>query len=130
MEHNAYILDSSVWIALFYKNDTLHLDAVGFFELIDTTRQIIVPQCVIFEVCNVLSYRHSPEKAGDFLDFIENNNGIVIVPDHLSVSLRVFRSLKVKISLTDIHLIQTAKNHGYDLVTFDHQMKKLYEKIT
>lgn len=63
MEHNPYLLDSSVWIALFYENDTLHSDAVAFFELLDKKRQIIVPECVIFEVCNVLTYKNGPEKA-------------------------------------------------------------------
>ena len=61
----AYLLDSSVWVALFLDFDTQHKKAEQLFEKLSGT--IYVPYCVASEVITVLTYKHSKEQADNFI---------------------------------------------------------------
>jgi predicted nucleic acid-binding protein len=125
---NKYIFDSSVWIALFHEGDTLHREASESLEKLGDV-DVVVPYCVVFEVCNVLTYKHSHERAKKFLDYLQNNTNIIMTHDTIEPSLTFFQRIDQKISLTDIHIITTARLGSYTLLTFDKQMEKIYRSI-
>ena len=124
MTYKSYILDSSVWIALFVESDSTHEDAVKLFESIETSK-VVIPYCVILEVCTVLSCRHSFEHTQNFMRYIQNNEDIFILDNSAQEEMYFYQSLKTAISFTDVSLIFLAKKHGFTLVTFDRKMLQL-----
>jgi len=76
-----YLIDSSVWVALFLDCDLLHENAVEVFSKING--KIYIPYCVVVEAATVLTYKHSKDQANNFLKYIENNNDIVLFENQI-----------------------------------------------
>jgi len=122
-----YILDSSVWIALFLDFDTQHEKAREVFEFL--RGKIFVPYCVIAEVATVLTYKGSKEQANLFLEYLDNNRDIIKINNDYDLDMRAFRNMDRIISFADISIVSIAIENNLALVTFDKQMKSLYKNM-
>lgn len=122
-----YILDSSVWVALFLDFDTNHDKSIVVFENIDS--KIILPYCVLNEVITVLTYKWNKDIANSFLKFIKNNNDIFIENNNIFEEVDFFIWINSKISFTDTSIIKIAKDYWLDLVSFDKQMIWLFKSL-
>lgn len=122
----AYLLDSSVWVSLFLENDTLHEEAKEIVEMMDGP--IVVPYTVLSETSTVLAYKHSKKQAKCFLEYIEDNNDIIRRENSYEKDTLAFLSTDKKISFADSSIVEMAIKENLILVTFDQQMKSLYQE--
>lgn len=123
-----YLIDSSVWVALFLDFDTQHEKAAEFFTNLEAEKKIYLPYCVISEVATILAYKHSKEQADKFLEYIRGNSDIVIFENQTKAEIEFFQKTREKISFTDASLVYLAKSFALTLITFDEQMAKLLKK--
>ncbi|MBI4359999.1 MAG: type II toxin-antitoxin system VapC family toxin [Candidatus Jacksonbacteria bacterium] len=118
------ILDSNIWIAFFYDPDTLHAKARKLVKAISAP--IILPEYVCGEVCTVLSQRGGKQLADRFVDTVENNEDVIILPfEHEDFwnTLALFRKQSQKtLSFVDISLLYLSDL--YSVETFDTQLGK------
>lgn len=122
-----YILDSSVWIALFLDFDTQHEKACEVIEFLNG--KIFVPYCVISEVSTVLSYKSSKKQADLFLDYLDNNRDIIKLNNDYDTDIEIYKNVEMKVSFADVSIVSIAINQNLSLVTFDNQMKSLYKNL-
>lgn len=123
-----YLVDSSVWIALFLDFDTRHADAVR--KVHDLSGTIYMPYCVVSEVSTVLTYKHSKAQADLFLSFLAQAENIVLLEDKVREEISYFGSLTEKISFTDAVLLFLSQKLNVTLVTFDSQLLRISKKIS
>ncbi len=122
----AYLVDSSVWVALFLDFDAQHKKAVRFFD--DLIGTLYIPYCVINEVATVIAYKHSKQQANNFLTFIENNSDISIIDDDAKEEALFYKSIPNKISFTDAALVRFSKKLPAEFITFDKQLFRIVKK--
>lgn len=122
-----YLVDSSVWIALFLDFDTRHADAVRRVHALSGT--IYVPYCVVSEVSTVLTYKHSKAQADSFLAFLEQAENVTLLEDRAKEEISYFNSLSDKISFTDAALLFLSQKLKVELVTFDKQLFRIAKKL-
>ncbi len=123
-----YLIDSSVWVALFLDFDTQHEKAAQFFANFDSAKKIYLPYCIISEVATILAYKHSKEQADKFLEYIQENSDIVIFENQTIAEMGFFQRTRERISFTDAALIYIAQAFALTLITFDRQMARLIKK--
>jgi predicted nucleic acid-binding protein len=125
MVSRPFVVDSNVFISLYYEGDVRHADAVAIFkELADNI--LVVHPYVIQETATVLTYKLGLLVANSFLGDISNIFHITIPPVDTIRDIETFKSLRKKISFTDAVLIDLAKRMDAHLVTFDKDMLSLY----
>ncbi|NIA10007.1 MAG: PIN domain-containing protein [Nitrospiraceae bacterium] len=122
-----YLIDSSVWVALFLEFDSNHKKAEEIIPKLEG--KIYLPYNVIVEVTSVLTYKHSKKQADNFLDYIEDNKDIVLFENELKPEIEFFKKIDKKISFVDISLIFLSKKLDLNLITFDSQMISLAKKF-
>lgn len=122
----AYLIDSSVWIALFLDFDTQHKKAVRLFSALHG--MVYMPYCILVEVATVLAYKHSKQQADSFLAYIEHNHDIVVLDDNPQDEIAFYKTLSHKISFTDGALILLSQKFGAKLLTFDKQLVRIAKK--
>lgn len=120
-----FIVDSSVWVSLFLDFDVNHEESVLIFEQLIWTK-IVMPYCVINEVCSVLAYKWGKEIANSFCWFIRNNNDIFIENNNILEEMEFFIWIDKKVSFTDLAVIKMAIDHWLGVITFDKQMKQIF----
>ena len=118
-----FLIDSSVWIALFLDFDTQHTKAVRVFPTLTGTTY--APYCVIGEVATILAYKHSKTQADSFLKYLEDNSGVVLLDDNAEDEIAFYKSFNHKMSFTDASLIFLSKKLNAELVTFDQQLTRI-----
>ena len=118
-----YIIDSSVWVALFLDFDSNHSKAADIFSSIND--RILLSYGVISEVVTVLTYKHSKKQADSFLSFISDNQDIVLMENQIVPEIKFFLKQSAKISFTDISLLYLAGKFKLILITFDKQLISL-----
>lgn len=121
-----YIVDSSVWVALFLDFDSLHKKAAEIFS--DINDKIYLPYCVISETATVLTYKHSKNQADNFLEFISSNSDIVLINNDAINEIDYYKGIDKKISFTDSSLIYLSKKYDLLLITFDKQIISLIKE--
>ena len=121
-----YIIDSSVWVALFLDFDSLHKKAAEIFS--DINDKIYLPYCVISETTTVLTYKHSKDQADNFLEFISSNSDIVLINNETINEIDYYKEINKKISFTDSSLIYLSKRYDLLLITFDKQIISLIKE--
>ena len=122
-----YLIDSSVWVALFLEFDSNHQKAEEIISKLEG--KIYLPYNVIAEVTSVLTYKHSKKQADNFLDYIEDNEDIILFENELKPEIEFFRKINKKLSFVDISLVFLSKKLDLDLITFDSQMISLAKKL-
>jgi predicted nucleic acid-binding protein len=121
------IIDTSIYISAFKKDDSQHLDAVVFLE--SCTDTIVLTQIVLQETLTVLTYKHTLEAAHIFLDFVNNDPRFVLVETNLMQEIAFWHSLSKRISIIDASVIYTAHSYQIPLETFDLEMKQIYTSL-
>lgn len=122
-----YIVDSSVWIALFLDFDIQHKKAVRFFDGLRGT--FYMPYCIVNEVTTVLAYKHSKQQADNFLNYAENNHDIVLIDDSFQEEISFYKSLPHKVSFTDAAFLFLSEKLSAELATFDKQLIRIARKL-
>ena len=123
----AYLIDSSVWVALFLDFDTQHKKAAQTIQ--NLSGIIYVPYCVIAEVATILAYKHSKQLADNFIAYIHNNKDFKIINNDALDEMDFYKSLPHKISFVDAALIFLSGKLHAKLVTFDKQLERIVKKI-
>ena len=122
-----YIIDSSVWVALFLEFDSNHKKAEEIISKLEG--KIYLPYNVVVEVTTVLAYKHSKEQADNFLDYIEDNEDIVLFENESKSEIEFYKKVNRKVSFVDVSLVFLSKKLDLDLITFDSQMISLAKKF-
>lgn len=122
-----YLIDSSVWAALFLEFDINHKKAEEIISKLED--KIYLPYNVIVEVSTVLAYKHSKKQADNFLDYIEDNEDIILFENKLKPEMEFYKKINRKVSFVDASLIFLSKKLGLNLITFDTQMISLAKKF-
>ena len=122
-----YLIDSSVWVALFLEFDSNHKKAEEIISKLEG--KIYLPYNVIVEVTSVLTYKHSKKQANNFLNYIEDNEDIVLFENELKPEMEFFKKVDKKVSFVDISLVFLSKKLDLNLITFDSQMISLAKQF-
>ncbi|MDD5770525.1 MAG: PIN domain-containing protein [Candidatus Gracilibacteria bacterium] len=125
--NNIYVLDSNVFIGAFFEGDSLHELSLDIFKEIQGNK-IILPYCIVQEVCSIFAYRFGKQKADNFIKFILNTENIELINNDVLDEVNFYVKFKDKISFTDLSLLLISEKYGATLVTFDKQLLKLYSK--
>lgn len=121
-----HIIDSSIWVALFLDFDVNYEKAIEIFSQIND--KIYLPYCVISEVATVLTYKHSKEQADGFLEFISDNEDVILIDNEMKNEIDFYKKINKRVSFTDASLVFLAEKFGLLLITFDKQMISLIKK--
>ncbi len=129
MEHEvgSCLFDSSVWVGLFLDDDTNHENSAAVFDALPRT--VYVPYIVVVEVATILTYKHSKQQADNFLRYISEDERFSKIDNRYSKDISAFLKQRERLSFADVAIIETALYYDVALVTFDKQMKKLYERL-
>lgn len=127
MAETAYLIDSSVFIAFYIKDDSCHQEAVELLSEIDSGTMLLHTY-VIQEVVTVLTYKANLKLANQFISDVENANNVSILPADVVRDIHSFQSLGKRVSFTDSTLLATATQYRLPLVTFDKQLRALMKR--
>lgn len=122
---NEIIIDSSVWVAFFLENDSLHDRALKLEKQILHTKYI--PDFVYFEVCTVLRKKGGLTSCVTFIEFIEKSQDIEVVSfisDITSFSTFFLQKSYENLSFVDSTLVYLYKKDGCAILTFDKEILK------
>ncbi len=122
---NEIIIDSSVWIAFFIENDSLHKKSLLLEEDILKTKYI--PDFVFFEVCTVLRKKAGLSYCKIFIEYIEKNVDVQIISlvSDLQSFSNFFLSEKYnKLSFIDSTLVYLNVKDNCKIITFDKEILK------
>ena len=122
------VFDSSVWIALFVDSDAHHGAALKALE--QSVGQIYVPYIVIEEVATLLTYKQSKEQADKFITFIKDDARTVVVDSTIEGDMELFLKNPRRMSFADISIMAFASRMGLQLITFDKEMEREFQKAT
>lgn len=119
-----YIFDTSIWVALFLKNDTHHDEALALWRALDG--QVVLPYIVVAETASVLTYKHSKRQADKFLQFISKSPCLVPYQNQLRPESDFFIRFSRRLSFADYAVLFAAQTENCPLVTFDKQMRSMF----
>ena len=120
----AWVLDSSVWVALFLDADTNSEKAEKIFKTL--FGPIYIPYIVLAEVGTVLTYRHSKQQADNFIHFVSDDARCVVIESRSSEDIVAFLNGDTRMSFADIAVLECARSLSATLITFDKEMKRAY----
>lgn len=126
MAKDRQILDSNIFIAFYFRGDTLHQEAIKLVKSLNNC-EILVPYCVIQEVTTILTYRLGKKVADNFIDDISNAHNCFLIDNNIYEEIIFFRKTNKKLSFTDLSLIFLAKKYKAPLITFDKQLRNFYK---
>lgn len=120
------ILDSSVWIARFDRNDSQYTRAVSLMKELEGSVTLTVPEYVIIEVCTVLTQKCGRSAAVEFLAMLDETQDVQVLlsdGDFFEGTKQVFkRQSSHALSFTDTALLYLSRR--YHVVTFDRALQK------
>lgn len=119
-----FVLDSSVWVALFIDEDSSHAQAAEIIDAI--VGHIYVPYTVLSEVATVITNKYSKQQADKFLRFVSGNGRCILVENSYTTDVQAFLDCKEPISFPDIAIVTFALHHRAQLITFDRKMRDLF----
>ena len=123
----AYLVDSSVWVALFLDFDSQHRKAEQTIEKL--SGMIYLPYCVVGEVTTILTYKHSKLLADNFIAYAQDNRDLKIINNDALDEMEFYPTIPQKLSFTDVALIFLSGKLEVPLVTFDRQLARIAKKI-
>lgn len=124
MEHSpfeSYVIDSSVLISFYAKNDSMHSEALTVIEDIGLAKILLHP-FVVQETVTVLTRKAGLDMAHRFIDDILKSENVQLIYHDIENELEVFKATGSKMSLTDIALANAAQIREAVLVTFDKEL--------
>ena len=118
------ILDSNIWIAFFNFEDNQHQNAEEV--VLRISKELIIPEYVITEVCTVLTQKINKQATNKFLDFIFSNSDIQVLYSGIEFFQPVLvlyqKLVNDKLSFIDVSLLYLSRQ--YQVVTFDKKLEK------
>ena len=116
-----YIVDSSVWIALFSETDSQREKAIAAMSAIGDA-QIVVNYGVVLETVTVLERNQSKAHANKFVEYITVNNQVEILNASTQEDCAIYLREKDGLSFVDTLLKSIARQTRFILVTFDKRL--------
>ena len=116
-----YLVDSSVWIALFLDDDSQHAKAAEVMERIGDA-SIRVLYGVVLETTTTLARKQSKQQADKFVEYIRANPQIELVTPFPSRDVDMFLEESERLSFVDTLLKDMALRENITLVSFDTQL--------
>jgi len=127
MERNALVLDASIIIKWFTKEENRDKAIAIRKAFIENEIEIAVPDLILYEISNAL--KHNPlftsENVKEAIDSLLEIGIDIIIPIPETIHRAIDIAFSSKISLYDAFYIALALDLGFDFITAD---KKLYEK--
>lgn len=120
------VADSSFLVALFYPPDVHHEEAVKQFKELE---KIYVHHDLLKEALTVLVYRLGVERVREIYEKMTESDAFVVSYFGLEDVTGFWLSLGRRISYFDAVGILLALKLGSDLLTFDRDQKKVYERL-
>jgi predicted nucleic acid-binding protein len=125
------LIDSSVFIAYFYKEDSQHLKAVKLLEDLFYDRHYFFYTDYVFsEVIAILNRKAGYPIAKIVADHLFYNGQCSIIYTDPAIFYKVrnrFCDQKTELSFVDLSLIEIAQERKMDLVTFDQNLESEYK---
>ena len=116
-----YLVDSSVWIALFLDDDSQHAKAVDVLRRIGDA-SIRIPYGVILETTTTLARKQSKQQANKFVEYVRANPQIEILMPFPLEDINVFLEEPDCLSFVDALLKGMSLRDGLALISFDKQL--------
>ncbi len=119
MDSKKFLIDSSVFVAYFRKEDRFHEQALKWIE---SQKNLAITDYVLLEASTVLQIKEGHLEATKALHSMVFNKEIEILKltvDELAQTIALFSEQKEKISFVDASLLVLAKDRGLTLATFD-----------
>jgi len=120
----SFVLDSSVWVALFIDGDSSHAKAIQVFDAIGG--YIYVPYIVLSETATVITNKYSKAQADAFLRFVSADPRCILADNTYAVDVQAFIDCAEPISFPDISILTFALLHRARLITFDRKMQNVF----
>lgn len=124
------ILDSNIWVAYAYQEDSQHTKALALIEKI--TDEVYIPEYIILEVCTVLLCKKQKQAANSFINTVMHGKSTHIIytsPEIFHDTLVLFQSRsKGSLSFIDTHLLLLSQTST--IITFDNELKKAIEAFS
>lgn len=128
------LIDSSVWIAYFDKDDPHTERAKKILnELTESGSALLLTDYVIQEIITVLLYKNKPKLAECFMEYLEDEPSAEILSIDAPLVQKTMRFAKSKnwrpkLSLTDWSMFYLANTLNLPLYTFDRQLDHVVKK--
>jgi predicted nucleic acid-binding protein len=128
--NNITILDSNIWIALFYEKDTLHKKAMELFKT--NNNSFLVTNYIDLECISVLLQKVNHQASKKWIAFRKTPD---IHYHHIGQEenqeiIELFLTLQNKhLSLIDVSLLHFAQL-DYQVITFDTKLQKVINTLT
>ena len=116
-----YLVDSSVWIALFLDDDSQHAKAVDVLRRIGDA-SIRIPYGVILETTTTLARKQSKQQANKFVEYVRANSQIEILMPFPLEDINIFLEEPDRLSFVDALLKGMSLRDGLALISFDKQL--------
>lgn len=123
------IVDSNIWIAYLYTDDALHKQAVQLIEG-GTEHPVMIFEYSIVETVTVLARRSGKETANRFLELIQDNRDIEILPSSPELFEAVVACYKAhtqrNLSFADYALLYLSRSTP--IATFDAKLRNAIKR--
>lgn len=123
------LIDASVWVALMNRNDSQHQKAFSLsLEIFWNELEIL--DHAYAETLNVLRRKATNKECRIFTEFLEQNfiaMTTVQLPA-LDLANKIFFA-HPKLSFTDALLIATAKLYGHEILSFDENLLRVWQRL-
>ncbi len=123
------MIDSSIWVALFDKNDSCHAEAVKLMENLNS-KFIKLINHVYAEVLTVLKNKKLNNECQKFINFLSITKIKINFSNENSFTLANFLFFQFKkLSFADCLLISMSNLNNTELMTFDKALKKAWKSM-
>lgn len=123
------ILDSNIWVAYLYTDDALHMQAARLVEEA-TERPLVIFEYMVAETVTVLARLTGKASADSFLDLIQNNSEIEILPSSPELFAAIVACYKThtqrNLSFADYALLYLSRN--MPVATFDIKLRNAIKR--
>lgn len=128
-EQNMNVIDSSVFVGLINSDDAHHQKAIDLLKDADV-KEILLFDYIYIEVMNVLKRKTTLELCEKFTEFLKYWN--------IEVAMKEFEEIKIanlvfnqknNLSFEDCLLIAGANRRNADIITFDKELEKAWNKV-
>jgi predicted nucleic acid-binding protein len=129
MEYKNIIIDSSVWISAFNKEDSNNKKALSYESYFENEQWM--PDIIFYEVLSVLKNKIKDRSLlNDFVDYTKNNGNISIrlFYEYNREVLKTFIYEKSG-TLSYVDALLVYLSHEYTILTFDKDLKDEIKKI-
>ncbi|OGD84483.1 hypothetical protein A2696_01340 [Candidatus Curtissbacteria bacterium RIFCSPHIGHO2_01_FULL_41_13] len=123
------LIDSSVFVAFFKKDDIFHKVSVKFIERLSQKSDvvIVVPIIVFLETANILNKKPSKFNSRLILDIFNRYETVNLTFGDANLIIGVFQIINLKTS--DAIVVSVAKLTDTTLITWDQKLQKEARKI-